>query len=310
MRHVRGLVFVLALSCLAALASGQQKLDLRLHLKKGDAYHIAVTLEQTIEQDMQGLKRAQQQTISLTYTFTVENVDAQGTADIAVRYDSATLRAVTPDGNVQYDSAHPPTQVPPMAGGLAGLVGQGYTMTIRPDGQVTAVKGLDKMLAAVLSKMNVPEGAARIAAEKAVRQQINEQSMKANLQNIFAPYPDRPVAIGDSWTRKTDISIGLPLVIESTYTLKGCEGGVATIEVRGKASSPPDTQPVDLGQLKMTTRLTGTQEGTIRILESTGWTQSAEMSQKLTGEARLRVPNQPEQVVPVTADSKMQMKTQ
>jgi hypothetical protein len=310
MRLMPGIAVLFMLACLTGSAPGQEKLNLRLHLKKGDAHRINVALDQTIQQDVQGLKQRQQQSITIVYTFTVEDVDAQGAAVIAVKYESVAFHAKTPGGNIDYDSANPPAQVPAMAGGFAGLVGQGYTMTIRPDGQVSEVKGLDKLLAAVLSKMNVPEGPARAAAERALRQQINEQNMKANLQNVFAPYPDHPVAIGESWGRKTEISMGFPLVIESTYTLKSREGGMALIEVNGKASSPPDAPPVDLGQMKMSYRLAGNQDGSIRIVESTGWTQTAEMSQKLGGDAKIRVPNQPEQSVPVALDSRMQMKTQ
>ena len=310
MHLIRGFVVFLIVSCVATSALAQEKLNLRLHLKKGDAHKINVTLDQSIVQDVQGLKQRQQQTITIVYTFTVDDVDAQGASTIAVKYESVAFHAQTPAGNIDYDSTHPPAQVPAMAGGFAGLVGQGYTMTIRPDGQVSQVTGLDKLLAAVLSKMNVPEGPARAAAERALRQQINEQNMKANLQNVFAPYPDHPVAVGESWGRRTEISMGFPLVIESTYTLKSREGGIAVIEVSGRALSPPDAAPVDLGQMKMSYKLAGNQDGSIRIVESTGWTQTADMSQKLAGEAKIRVPNQPEQSVPVTIESRMQMKTQ
>lgn len=309
MRHTLGFAVLLIVSCLAGAARGQEKLDLRLRLTKGDLHRINVTLEQTIQQDMQGLKQQQSQSITIAYTFAVQDVDAQGASTIAVKYESVAFHAHTPGGGVDYDSAHPPAEVPPMAGGFAGLVGQGYTMKIRPDGQVTEVKGLEQLLSALLAKMNVREGPARAAAERALRQQINEQNMKSNLQTVFAPYPDHPVAVGDSWTRKTEISLGFPLVIESTYTLKARQGGVASIEVVGKAWSPPEAAPVDLGQVKMTYKLAGDQNGMLTIIESTGWTQSADISQKLGGEAKLRVPNQPEQSVPVNMESKMRMST-
>ena len=310
MRYTTGFVVLWMLGWVSVPALGQEKLDLRLRLKKGDVHRINVTLDQTIQQDMQGLKQQQRQSITITYTFAVNDVDPQGASTIAVKYESVAFHAKMPGGNVDYDSANPPAQVPAMAGGFAGLVGQGYTMKIRADGQVSEVKGLDQLLAALLAKMNVPEGPARAAAERALRQQINEQNMKSNLQTVFAPYPDHPVAIGESWMRKTEISLGFPLVIESTYTLKARQGGVATIEVAGKAWSPADAAPVDLGQMKMSYKLTGDQGGSLTIVESTGWTQTADISQKLGGEAKLRVPNQPEQSVPVNIESKMRMNTQ
>src|SRR5689334_9964640 len=139
MRYTVALCIMLVLGLVVAPAGGQEKLALRLRLKKGDVHRINVTLDQTVQQDMQGLKQQQRQTIAITYTFSVNDVDQQGASTIAVKYESVVFHANTPGGNVDYDSANPPAQVPAMAGGFAGLVGQGYTMKIQPDGQVSEV---------------------------------------------------------------------------------------------------------------------------------------------------------------------------
>ena len=296
------------LSGLVPRAGAEEKLDLRLRPRKGDVHRVSVALEQTIDQTIQGLKQQTSQTIGLGYTFSVQDVDDQGTATIAVKYESVEFHAKTPAGPVDYDSASPPPQVPPMASGFAGLLGQGYSMKINAGGQVVQITGLDKLLAGVLAKLNVPEGPARAAAERTLRQQLNEPNLRANLQSVFAPYPDHLVAIGDSWGRKTEVSLGFPLLVETSYTLKSRDAGIATIDLRGTARSAPDAA-VDFGQIKMNYALSGEQNGTIRIDEATGWTRGADLFQKLTGSATLRAPNAPAQMVPMSIESKMKMES-
>lgn len=306
---MRFVVLVFApLPLLALLASSvgaqQPQLDLRLKFAKGDTHRMNVTIDQTVLQTVQGARQETRQTIGVVYTFSVDDVDAAGVATITVQYDSVSFHARTPNGPVDYDSSQPPGQIPSMASGLAALVGQGYSMKTSPNGKVVEVSGLDKLLAGVLGKLNVSEGPARTAAEKALREQINEQNMRSNLQNIFAPFPDKLVALGESWTRKNQISIGFPLVIETTYTLQNRQNGLALVDMTGASATAPDAI-VDLGQMKMTYELHGSLHGSLQILESNGWTQSAQTMQTLTGSATIRVANAQPQTVPVTIQSTM-----
>jgi len=291
-------------------ASADDRLDLRLRLKKGDAHRMRVTLEQSIDQTVQQATQQTRQTIVLGYTLAVDDVDGQGLATISVRYDTASFHAKTPAGAVDYDSTSPPAQVPTMASGLAALVGQGYSMKLTPDGRVTEVSGPEKLLASVLGKMNMPAGPARAAAENSLRRQLNADNLKANLQNVFSPFPDHPVAIGETWARDVQISLGFPLLIESGYKLKAREGGIATIELLGKASTAPNAV-LELGQgMRMSYQLKGEQHGSIQIEESSGWTRSAQSSQKLAGSATIETPGAPPQPVPVTVESETKTESQ
>jgi len=284
-------------------------INLRLHFTKGEAHQMNVTLDQTIGQTIQGRHQETRQTIGVVYTFAVEDVDAHGVATLSVHYDSVSFHAKTPAGTVDYDSSQPPGMVPPMASGLAALVGQGYSLKTSPEGKVIQVIGLEDLLKSVLGKLNVPEGPARAAAEKALRQQINEQNMRANLQSIFAPFPDGPVTTGQSWSRKSEVSLGFPLVIQTTYTLRSHQDGVATVDLTGNSSTAANAI-VDLGQMKMTYDLHGSMKGSLQIAESNGWIQQSQTDQSLTGNTTIRVPNAPAQVVPITIHSTMSTRRQ
>lgn len=300
---------LLILLLVPSLLRADEPLDLHLTFKKGDVHRMRVTLAQTIDQTIDGTTQQTRQTIMLGYTFAVDDLGAQGVATISVRYDAASLHAKTTEGAVDYDSSHPSPQVPATAAGLAALVGQGYSLRLTGDGHVAEVSGLDKMLAAILAKMNIPAGPIRTAAENAVRQQLNAENLKANLQGLFAPFPDHPVTTGETWARDSQIALGFPLLIESGYTLKARQDGVATIELLGKVSTAPNAV-IDLGQqMRMSYQLRGEQHGTIQVDESTGWTRSAQSVQKLTGSATIETHGAPPRPVPVTIESETTMES-
>jgi hypothetical protein len=305
MKHAITCAMILVLVGGSALA--QEKADLHLRFAKGDVHHLHVTMEQTIEQTVRDVAHETKQTIVVDYSLTVEDVNEQGIAGISLRYDAVALHAPkTAGGPVEYDSASPPGQVPQAASALAALVGQGFSFSITSAGKVTQVTGAQKMLETVLSHLSIPEGAARMAAEKVLRQQLDDADLRQNLQNLFGPFPDHPVAIGDSWTRMTEMNIGFPMTVQSTYALQGREDGIAIVEVTGSIATAPDPS-MALNTLKMNYSLKGEQSGTIRIDEATGWLKAAEVSQHLNGSATVRGPNIDAQTVPVTIDSKMKV---
>jgi hypothetical protein len=283
-----------------AWAAAQEKLDLRLHLAKGDTHHMNVTLDQTIDQTAGPAHQQTSQTVGVTYTFKVEDVDVQGNATVSVRYDAVSFHARTPSGVVDYDPGKPAAgPMPVMVSALAALVGESYSVTVDPRGSVTQVGGLQKMLADVLAHLNVSDGVVRAAVEKTVRQQLAEGNLKQSLRDVFAPFPGRPIEIGQNWVRNSPLTLGFPMNLETTYTLQSRENGVATISVVGKAATVPNAL-LDLGPVKMNYDLKGEQTGSIEIIESSGWARAATVSQNLSGSATLRAPNTDPQTVPVT----------
>jgi hypothetical protein len=298
-----GLTLLMLMACAAHRAHAQDKLDLQLHLTKGDSRQVTVTLDQTIQQTVQSAAQTTTQSLSVTYTFAVKDVDAKGNATVSVRYDAVAFNATAPTGKIEYDSSKPASgQSPPMASGLAALVGQSYAMTVSPRGTITQVSGLPKMLDSVLARLNLPEGPLRTAAEKALRLQLSEPNLKQGLSDIFAPFPDHPVSVGESWTRARQVHQGFPMKLQTTYTLESRENGVARVKVAGKAATASNAT-LDLGPMKMNYDLKGEQAGTMEIIESSGWTRQSELRQRLSGSATLRAPNADPQTVPVTIQS-------
>jgi hypothetical protein len=207
---------------------------------------------------------------------------------VATKYDSILFRQKGPSGAIEYDSTNPPKNVPQPARPFAALLGLGFRMTLTPAGKVTAVEGLEEMFAEMVRRLELPEGPAKAAVQKVLAEQFGGEAMKQNLQNLFALYPEGPVAAGESWQRRVVVSKGFPIVIDGSYTLRERAGGVARIDIKAQVSPNDAAGPVDLGTGKMSYDLRGEQRGTAQVDEATGWTRWLTTEQELAGMIRFQ----------------------
>jgi len=299
---LRGVTFLSVVLATTAAALSQEKVDLRPHFARDEVQSMTVTLEQTIDQTVQGKPEHLSQRITTGYTLKVENVDDHGQATVSLRYDSQAYHMTSGTTTIDFDSTDPSTLAPQVAAPLAALIGQTYTFTVSPEGHVTSVTGLEKLANQVVGKLTGVEGPARLATERVIRATLSETGVKATLQNLFAPFPDHPVAVGESWPHTTQLSTGIPINLETTCTLKSRDNGVATIEISGHYSTPANST-MELGQTKFTCEFQGDTRGRIQVQESTGWTVGSTTTQSLAGTATIISTTGDAQSMPVKIDS-------
>ena len=317
--RITGLLVMLLLGSVGSDVKAEEKLELRLRLGKGEVYRLRLTVEQHVVQTPAApparaggkesatpqAAQSVDQSVGVGYTMSVDDVDADGAMTITTKYDSVVFRQKGPAGATEYDSTKPPKVVPPSAKAFAALPGLSFRQTVTAGGTVRSVEGLDEMLAEIVRRLELPEGPARASMLKALGEQFGEGAMKQNLQDLFAIYPPGPVAVGETWARKVVVSRGFPLVIDSTYTLKGRSGGVAEVAMNARLAPNTDAAPVELGTGRMTYALSGEQHGVVRIHEATGWTQSLTTEQDVSGTLTLDTPGDKDAAIPVTVKSRV-----
>lgn len=302
-QRTRPLWFMLGTLLFIAPVLGQQKVDLRLRFTKDEIHSMTVTLDQKVEQTPErGKPEPLTQKLTLGYTIKVEDVDDRGQATLALKYDSVALHVASGSMTVDYDSTQPGSPEVAAASALGGLIGQGFTFTATPEGQITRITGLEKLATTIVNKLSGVEGPARVAAERFIRNQLGEAGVKASLQNMFAPFPDHPVAAGESWTRSVQLTTGFNLTLDMTCTLRGVENGVAVLEVTGHFATPGPVA-MELNQTRFSYDFQGESRGQIRVRESTGWTEASSITQSLAGAATTGSPNVAPQSIPLKVES-------
>jgi hypothetical protein len=287
----------------AAVLHAQDKLEIRPRFAKGESHTVSVTLDQAITQTRGDKKSQSLQTVQIAYTVTVDDLDDRGVATLSVHYDAVRFNSSGAAGQINYDSQQPngTTQI-----GIGALVGQSFQATVSPIGVVQNVRGLDRLLAASIGQITLDEGPLRQAVEKTLRQQLDPANVKPLVQNLFAVLPDHPVATGDTWQKHIDSHAGLTASMDSNYTLKARDNGVAIIGLAGRLTTPPGTT-MDAAMTKVSYDLSGTMDGEFQVQESTGWTWLAMINQTLSGSVTLLAHPVAAQIVPIAIVSKLKI---
>jgi hypothetical protein len=182
-------------------------------------------------------------------------------------------------------------------------LGQTYVIKISPKGEVLDVNGVEALQAAVRKKL--PPGAEADPAMSALSQYLDKNGIKQMVENSLSVYPDKPVEVGESWSKKRVISPMFELTIDSKWTLQKLEAGVAIIATTSSSRSNAN-KPVEAGGMKMRFDLAGTQDGTIRMQAATGLILLGQAQQQLKGEIKLGDSDQgpPMMAIPVVFDTK------
>lgn len=302
--------FTLALGLLlltyrATAQTPTDKIDLHLRLQTSKSYSLHSVVDQQISQTVEDQKLDVAQTIGINYVFDVLHVDADGTATTKVTYKAVQFRSQGAQGVINYDSADAPTEVPLPARGFAAIVGESLTAQISTQGQILDMQGADALLGRALARLDLPNGPIRTGVEDALHKQFNAQAIKTALENMLAIFPGKPVAIGDSWSKKITLAKGFPMIINTTWTLKSRKNGLAFIEAHATIDPNPQGEPLQLGQAKLLYAVSGTQQGTLEVEEDSGWLSRAQLTQKAGGQIHLQGNplNPPEDSWPVTIKS-------
>lgn len=271
------------------------KVQLRLNLQQGKTYTTRVTTSQEISQEILGQKQDMTQEMGLGYAFEVQQVASDGTMSAKMTCNWTSFKQDSPLGKVDYDSSKATQAIPTAAKPFAALVGTSLTMDLSPQGEVSNVKGLEKMIEAVLKSLELPAGTPKADLENQLREQFGDKAMQENMSQMMAVFPPKPVGIGDSWSKQLSLAKPFPMRVDTTWTLKARKNGIAVVDIRSKLETDPKGEAMKLGPMSLRPSLSGTQTGTQQIDEATGWVKSGKIQQEFSGKLKIEgAPGKPE----------------
>jgi hypothetical protein len=279
------LLTLILCSCLST-STNVKKADtfrLQLNFKKGDAHLQRVTVDQVITQTIEGENIVIKQAVGFDLLQEVVDVDADGVASLKVTYAAARMKHESMMGNFNYDSANPPQQLPPQAMGIAALVGNGFTMKMNANGEILSLDGLDKLLEDALGALQLPDGPIKQALAKALKDQFGEDAMRESLQQTSTTYPDKPLAVGDSWEHTTVTTRGFAAWMKHRHTVSSRKNGVVTLHLHSQITDNPKGEPMDTGLMKLRYKISGEQKGVTEIDAISGYPIRGTIKQSLSG---------------------------
>jgi len=278
---------------------GSDKYTLEYKLEKGKTYNQNMVSLTNLKMDFMGQAMDMDLTAEMSFKFDVLGQE-NGVFDVSVSYKkvktdmssammSFTLDTESPENSSDRNIAEIYKSFMEIPVGIQ----------LTKQGKITSVNGGDVLA----EKMNALDNE---QYKQMVNQQFSEKVIQATFAQIIHSFPDKPVAIGDSW----DVTIsqntnGVDIINKMKYTLKQVKDNVATIDCAGTLATPEGGDVLQFAGMEASVSMKGVQAGIILIDMKTGWivrteiTQSSTMEMDMMGQA---MEQRIEVKVTVTAD--------
>ena len=305
----KSFVRVGAVACLALLyaasAHAQEKVQLRLNLKKGQAFEQVISVQQKVSQTIQ--KQKMDTTTKTRFRMRMEVLENSSDGNLRIKTIYKTVQmdllmkgAGRTDFTMHYDSTKPGEKIEPAMHAFKALVGQSITSTVSPVGEVLKIEGWDKLANGMANSMKIP------AAQRAQFLKSMQASMKSQTGQSMglSSFADQAVAIGDSWTTESTQTASVPILLATTYTLRTRENGTAVMDVNSTIQNNEDADAMEFSGSKVKTNFSGTQTGVMRVSEATGLPQNFELNMRFSGQVVVADPANPKNSMTIPMYSK------
>ena len=162
------------------------------------------------------------------------------------------------------------------------LVGSKFSVKMKENGEVISIKGIDELYKKVEKAITpfVKEAGQRKQFVEFFKQGFNEKMIKEEFSAGINILPKKGVKLGESWTISENIDPEGKVKSNITYTLNKIENGVAEVSVTGNIPAKSNKQTQN--GITMTMSVEGSQNGTLKIDENSGWVLSSKMNIKTT----------------------------
>jgi hypothetical protein len=243
----------LLIACVAAVglvqAASVQDVALRYRWTKGDTQQYRVQQESAVT--MSNVPGMGEMNITTTITqmleYSVADVAADGTGTVRVKFAAMKMGMNSPMGSMVWDSASPNAATDPisqmMAKSLSPLVGETITMSVSPAGAVSKIEGL----APIIAKINAGMAGAQMQMP-GMNSLMTEDSMRSMLEQSFAGLPERPVKVGESWSKDNTVKMPFGTMTSAArLALQNVANGVATITYKATNKVSVDSSAIGGG---------------------------------------------------------------
>jgi hypothetical protein len=248
---------VLFTSCNSGNSSATANGDaVALKFKLLDGSKYLYTTDITNQTNTMGQNISNKMLMEFTYDVTAGENENK---DLVVTYTRVKMDMNAMGQTMSYDS-NDSANANPMFKALGNMIGKSFTTTVAPNGTIVKVEGIESL---------VPEGT----------QGLDQETLKQTMQTSFNVFPEKPVKVGESWTKTTDMKLqNFNMKLDSKYTLDKVEGDNAIISMDGKISSEAGASVQG-----MEMNLDGTQTGKLEIDIPTGQAISGDIKQLIKG---------------------------
>lgn len=269
--------------------SNKEKYTLEYNFNKDDSFRQHMTVQTNVMQNQNGKDMNITSLMQVNLLFTLVEAD-KDTYTMEVIYEFISMEMdlngtkIFLKSNTENDIATP-MHMDPL---FKSMIGIPVKLVTDKKGNMQSVSGFDKIMESMMSSVQEDvDTSVKDQMFAVIKQQASEEALKSMFDNMFSYFPEKDVAIGDSWTinKKASASNGVNVNMSSVLnlTLKDVENGTAILVCNGTLSTPKEGIDSETMGMSTNTILNGTQEGTILIDMGTGITTNMNIVQNFEG---------------------------
>lgn len=258
------LAIVIAFS-FSSCKSGSGEHTIAMRLAKGDSFTITSNTKMKYDMEVMGMKQQFTMDNSSETDFDVLDSTASGVEMVMTIKNQSMKMDMGKDMPAQNTA-----QTDSMA---RAWIGKKIHFKVK-DGKVSDIRGWE----------NLTEGSDS-AVNAFTKNLMTEETFSQMSGMMFDIYPPNPVRKGESWTKKSKLSMaGMPVSITTKYTLKEIKDGLAFITIDGNFDSE-ETELAMLPGLKM--KFSGPSKGTTTLRVSDGYMNESEYDFDIKADAEM-----------------------
>lgn len=156
------------------------------------------------------------------------------------------------------------------------LVGKKVSLTLNDKNEIIDSKGLDDLVYGDSTDM---------AVRKQMEQLYSKDQMNSMFGLMFQLYPDKPVRVGDTWEKETEVTVSnMKMKMMMKYKLLSVKDSVASIDVDGKIKG---TGTMNQGGMDIEMDLKGGQKGVMNMGVADGYVRDGKYTMDISGDMKV-----------------------
>jgi hypothetical protein len=286
-----------------------QSHDLKLNLETGKTYHQNSQSEIVIKQLLDGQPFDMTMSIDGKVSLTVTAKEGDQYR-INVQYEEISLGMVMDGQESMYSSKSIDTN-DIVSILLGAMQGNPFQLSLSEKGRVTQITNINSWVQPALEKLSrFPEDIVGPVIDQVVKT-YGEDALRGNIELTTAIFPDKPVAVGESWSVKTRLNGSVKADVLTEFTLTSNNKKETIIEGKAAVTSDKNAAPMETAGGNVQYDLKGTLNSTLTLDAASGWISTSTYSQVLKGDNIITTPYSPEPMkVPMELISEMKISDQ
>jgi uncharacterized protein DUF6263 len=263
----------------------QAQYHLGLNLVNGSSYFQRVAATLTIDEDINGQKLDINSTISAVMSFKVLGKSGSD-YDLLCAYTEMGMTMKTPDGDVSFSSVKPADEKDVFSKILKNMINHQFHVTMQENGMIKEVKGIDSLWSNLMNDFPDLDETKKIQIVDQLKQSYGENSVRGNMEQLTAIFPDKKVNINDQWQNTVQLKTTMTGQQVNHFRLTAYNAQFAEIENHGDIKTN-DTE-TQVNGMAAVYHLSGPTDSKIKIDTKTGWIIEAEIHQDLKGNVEIK----------------------